>query len=827
MNLKRDQRVNWYLRQREISDLSAQPHSAPAGLATQQAENFQRFYRAVVSPTHVRVTAGGRIVPNTRSGATAPPEWNAQKYERALPLLSTERTSCHPTTSKPATQQPLSATYLSSCSQFPQGNTLSLAMMASQGSEDGGVSLNLKSDVKAVVTETSTQPITISPPSQFDHSKPFIYNGQLVYPLPPGVQPPVHPMPVSYGVLGNPNFTVSAQLAPMTLLHPAKFPFPIGHLTNPPALPTINQHTMGTTPGAMHLDTRLHQYAPNPSIQTVSELTKHQVQIYRSHLKFIDNQLANNKHQIDEIYMEHQRRDILSTIEKLESMFEIQLAQEREANEIPFLHGSLHGLHQVSSARHERSSGADYSIQEITPMFVKPTSVPVHITAAPETAPPNSKTDDVKANMIEDYVSLKSESHSETGVKSRLSAAAAKAPPFQPRAKSAISKRQTSSDLPASKFESIPSIAHTLFDPQFMSQSSTACGLQASTTAATNGTSSLSRAYAMDSPISVHSTAVPRYQTFHGIPAVLSSHSTVAPTHSQAVPYLVGVLPHGINPSQAASMDLVYQRDLTPDEIRARFLYWGKAPRSAYAGLPKFDGKDFYPPSPTKEPIRLPVAPLNNTRENVDSSSVSPLNFESLFLDSPKAFKTTTPARIRPSLHNVTGSPSRPFLNNGLLRSPSPRNSKQRYNTSPGISIDANVTKSEYVPVTPPNIGERLKKSVSDDFSHLFLERGEAGYKSPSPLRLFPSAIEDSMTPKAQQFRAKAKELDNRDALITDSRRASSGNIADGSEKESSQAALLSNTPTGSMRSLFDTTKGKSLQSVKEGSSAERVNLNS
>ena len=89
-------RIQWHLRRRESSDQSNQPHPAPTGTVAQQSENFQRFYRyirvtnleacmlipnrAVVSPTHVRVTAGGRIVPNTR--AIPPPafEWNKAKF---------------------------------------------------------------------------------------------------------------------------------------------------------------------------------------------------------------------------------------------------------------------------------------------------------------------------------------------------------------------------------------------------------------------------------------------------------------------------------------------------------------------------------------------------------------------------------------------------------------------------------------------------------------------------------------------------------------------------------------------------------------------------
>ncbi|KIH91416.1 hypothetical protein SPBR_01583 [Sporothrix brasiliensis 5110] len=59
--------MEWRYRGRVGSEAtSAEPLSAPTGINAQQSEGFQRFYKAVISPTHVRVTAGGRIVPNTR-----------------------------------------------------------------------------------------------------------------------------------------------------------------------------------------------------------------------------------------------------------------------------------------------------------------------------------------------------------------------------------------------------------------------------------------------------------------------------------------------------------------------------------------------------------------------------------------------------------------------------------------------------------------------------------------------------------------------------------------------------------------------------------------
>src|SRR5690606_10641551 len=59
--------MEWKYRGRgETVSTAAEPIPAPTGVPAQRDEGFQRFYKAVVSPTHVRVTAGGRIVPNTR-----------------------------------------------------------------------------------------------------------------------------------------------------------------------------------------------------------------------------------------------------------------------------------------------------------------------------------------------------------------------------------------------------------------------------------------------------------------------------------------------------------------------------------------------------------------------------------------------------------------------------------------------------------------------------------------------------------------------------------------------------------------------------------------
>lgn len=89
-------------------------------------------------------------------------------------------------------------------------------------------------------------------------------------------------------------------------------------------------------------------------------------------------------------------------------------------------------------------------------------------------------------------------------------------------------------------------------------------------------------------------------------------------------PYLVGQLPPGRNPRDG----FVYSRELTEEEKMSRYLYWGRASKAARRGLPKFDGQNFYPPSPPKE------------RESVQGLFLSPDS-----ANTAKAFQGVDPFR--------------------------------------------------------------------------------------------------------------------------------------------------------------------------------------
>ncbi|KAH8601441.1 hypothetical protein B0O99DRAFT_589482 [Bisporella sp. PMI_857] len=760
VNARRDSSImEWQLRQRDSSDRSSQPHSAPTGIAAQQAENFQRFYRAVVSPTHVRVTAGGRIVPNTR--ATAPPEWNGEKLifepRQTLPEidLNTSQQISWPQIAQTITPAQLAPTpRLLSTNNSAQENISSMATIPGRrnGDAKGSTESDPKSegrvtkDVLTVDALLEPEPIKISPPSQFDHSKPFIYNGQLLYPINPGPQLPLHVMPVPYGMLSNPNFPIQQPAAFSPLV-----PFPVGQIPGSRRHVTAIQNSLLAAPDVLRplINTQqLPPYEPFTSLPLLSEITKQHLHGYRSQLKNIDNQLLNNKHQIDESYMSQQRSQLMSIIHGMESTLESQLIHERNMSASVLYNASgsfVNGHQSVLSAygRVGRSSGAEALGQGDVPMFAKPPSVPVQISAATEVKHQKNKGEDnnaddpaSKSKAAEASLSAELAPKSDTLTKSRLTAAAAKARPFQPRSHTMVTANQCSHHPPTSKPEPAPPAAHGLLDTRFMPDQPLDWGIYPSSAGATNGTAhgSLSRGHTMtEGPSRPQIQAAwQRPQTFHGLPTALNYLNSGAT--SESIPYLIGTLPHGLSVNQATPNDLLYKRELSLDEVRARELYWGNAPRSAYHGLPKFDGKDFYPPSPTKEPARQNLL-LSEGSLKASNNSSPYLYFENLFTESPKIWKNASPVRVRPSLHNITADSSH-NLENGVARHKLQAHGLIEYNenAAPEHSIDKHAGNIEFDPRTPTRAATNASESPNQDFSLLFPTSEEAGYKSPSPL---------------------------------------------------------------------------------------------
>ena len=228
----------WKYRGRsESEEDTAHPICSPAGLTAQKDEGFQRFYKAVVSPTHVRVTAGGRIVPNTR-GTSSPTAKLAKDR-----VNGDSRPSSRPVSRDhqengpyPIPQVPYGA-FPPMLPGFPPGMAPAMAPGIVPGhpafpmipwpmghpygmmphphmAHMAGPPLNASSTTPCVSsdrhsdagTSENPNPVRVSPPEQFDRSRPFYYNGQWIMPqgamYPHGAMPQAAPFPL--GVAGPP-----------------------------------------------------------------------------------------------------------------------------------------------------------------------------------------------------------------------------------------------------------------------------------------------------------------------------------------------------------------------------------------------------------------------------------------------------------------------------------------------------------------------------------------------------------------------------------------------------------------------------------------------
>jgi hypothetical protein len=636
------QHVKWNLRPRDSSDRSSQPHSAPTDLAAQQSENFKRFYRAVVSPSHVRVTAGGRIVPNTRAIGVPLFEWNNEKqiYESRKQSAGSEFKPLRLAPLLPATGFNPAFPQLLPAGFFPAYNhaqsslqPLTVTAVQNLGSFGGRAHLPAPagdSAVDAAHSASTGQPINISHPSQFDHSKPFIFNGQLVYPIPPGHLPPSYAHPVPVSMIGNPS--------PV----PGAVP-PAGFFMPQPAMPiaSANDHnavTYGQNAVLSHSSPNLpvgngglhNPYLPLAGPASVADITKFQIEGFRNHLSFIEDQLANNQLGIDVQYLEGQQSDLKALIEKMEAMLTLQLAYGQRQDAAAFLNGvmQLEAQNQLAKGTMGEAVRQDVGKSTGVSSSTKSKEEPVAPSVAP-TPRLNKVPINTESRLTDGENIVKRQTQaSSTASKSRLTPAAAMAPPFQPRPQAMVAANSFSGISAPSTHRStytdsfgprITSWANGSYTPSLPG-----VGHKNIPTALPSHRSS---AYSLNESLPTTVPGIPATD----VPYTAPSDQTMPLISPAAVPYLIGTVPQGVQGIDSKATVHQYPRPLTDEERRARFLYWGRAPRSAYDGLPKFDGKDFYPPSPTKEPTRLRTnSPIANHHSHRHLTPIE-RNFEKLF----------------------------------------------------------------------------------------------------------------------------------------------------------------------------------------------------
>lgn len=506
-----------------------QPISAPTGLVAQKDEGFQRFYKAVVSPTHVRVTAGGRIVPNTRASSSPTGKWSKEKplsgglfpprtLERDAVDIAAANGAQYPFGTFPPLYPGYSpAMHGSAYPVFPWQiyNPFCLPAAVPQAAfqkvNDKNNSRHQQDGVddRQEGTESSV-PQNVTPA---DGMRPFYSNGQWMMPPNPSL--------FAYGMpafAGFPHPSMAGSLAVPTAVQTPAAASTLGsaHVSAPtkpvkPAVEAAKSSQAATTSPTTQTTASL----PNPPISSIrpSEITKKQVDVLKGSLKYLEDQLLYNKHQIDEKWMEYQAQMVRQQVEQFESNLENQKSFEET----------------YYPKTKENSSASSVSV-----------------------AAGNASNDETFAHQPSNSLQDGANSSSQR--------------PWPEKDREYF---QTHQGINSTKSVS-------LFAPKRLD----------------NATDPSKK----PSKLPVHAALAPPFQPRHEG----AGRSFLHP-RKPAAPYLVGMVPIGSNPDKARESGYQYARDLTDDELRARHMYWGKAPSHLQHGLPKFDGKDFYPPSPTRD----------------------------------------------------------------------------------------------------------------------------------------------------------------------------------------------------------------------------------
>lgn len=576
----------WRYRGRSDSEQAErQPIPAPSTLATQRDEGFQRFYKAVISPTHVRVTAGGRIVPNPK-GSSPTGKWQRDAVTGDTTSSALPKSCAHPDHQgfpfpHPGYSQfpPMFPAFAPGLPQgsppFPlipwhiglgmgggygivsphlMGNTQSSSNTAKR---DGSSKSDRHKEIGVGVSSASPRTCL---PTHMDQQHPFPFGGQWMWPpsgsfyaygVPPMPTYPHSQMPgiAMHAVAGS--TTSSNHGHDQTTSQPRH-----------PSMPVATSSSINPPPAFV-------PSSSNPPISSIrpSDITKKQIDVLRGSLRYLEDQLQYNRHQIDEKGMENQAQLVRQQIAQFQKNFDEQLAYE----ECHYPNGGKRDDFGSSAS----SYGALRSKSSTSSMNAK--ADPKHGVGLSREGD-SSRVKAAKCRPNKDRSSHRSGS----GINSTRSTSAF-------ASKKSTLERTDYGEEALTKLSSLP-IRAALAPPfQPRHQYANRSGAATEDEVKSLDISEPKRPAAM-----VRDRV--RHESHHLSPVRSSQTESL---HSG--PYLVGRITRGLHPNLAQRVDYTYSRDLTEDELRARHMYWGKAPHHLQKGLPKFDGKDFYPPSPVKE----------------------------------------------------------------------------------------------------------------------------------------------------------------------------------------------------------------------------------
>ena len=520
-----DAETEWRYRGRNSSEMaSTQPIPAPTGFSAQKDEGFQKFYRAVVSPTHVRVTAGGRIVPNTRNGSSPAPRWKEKPLipPNNRPLMPDHSPFFVPGFSGAFPGFPLYPGFHPG--MVPGGGPMPLMPFPMGYGMYGGF---------AVPQFAFNQ----MPPGSRSMSMP--HGVPMPTPYPAGIPPQPH-LDRGSAPMGLSEFPKPAPPAP------SFGPVDYGTHALPPRGPGTERHR-----GSQDIPPEAPAKPPQSSIRE-SDITKKQLEGLRGTLKYVDDQLQYNKHQIDERAMESHAQSLRGLIQRFEATLETQLVAEGQVVSLGSKKGqslsTTSGSATSPPLSDESKTGANSKESSTKSQFTGPNTMNKNklLLIGPE------------ADALTKAIGPGIASGQTPKANGSIPVTAALAPPFQPGTTTAPEKDAA---------------------PPAASRRSLA------------GSGDWDRIAKM-----------------------------------RRLPYLVGRLPPGIDPSKVKDTDYIYHRQLTEDEKKARHMYWGSAPAVARKGLPKYDGKNFYPPSPVRnsdQSKESSTSSMNQNGKQVSSSEES------------------------------------------------------------------------------------------------------------------------------------------------------------------------------------------------------------
>ncbi|KAH7320219.1 hypothetical protein B0I35DRAFT_231660 [Stachybotrys elegans] len=391
--------------------------------------------------------------------------------------------------------------------------------------------------------------------AHLERQRPPMYNGQWM--MPPPQPHPYYP----FGFPQFPGFAAPAGM-PGAIMPPHGFAM---HQKPPSSAakigqPATTQH--GSSASAASATSFAASSKPPISSIRPSDITRKQVEVLRGSLRYLEDQLQYNKHQIDEKAMESQAQVVSQQIQHFERNLEAQL--EFEKNHYPSSSskddttssdsygGSLKSkpafnreTNHLSTKLKSRSEPRDGASQNLPDKSFTKSTEPLLPCSANGTTKSslNSSLKKAAADSIRDTQPFKKPNV--------LPFAAALAPPFKPRCESTSPAEDMENYFPQAYQDSMGEMSHLSIGYK-------------------NGRS------------------------------LGSSRQGPIDIERPNTPYLIGQIPQGVDPKSIEDADYTYMRELTEDELRARHMYWGRAPRHLQKGLPKFDGKDFYPPSPVK-----------------------------------------------------------------------------------------------------------------------------------------------------------------------------------------------------------------------------------